>query len=131
MNMQDPISDMINCIRNGQIVKKKKITMYFSKLKISISKVLKEEGYIENFSTIIKNKKKFLEIKLRYFKKKPVIYNINRVSKPSLRIYKNKNNLPKIIAGFGIAIVSTSRGIMTDHNARKYGLGGEIICYVS
>lgn len=131
MNIQDPISDMINRIRNGQIVKKEKINMYSSKLKVSICKVLKEEGYIENFNIVDKNKKKILEIKLRYFKKKPVIYNINRVSKPSLRIYKNKNNLPKIIAGFGIAIISTSRGVMTDHNARKYDLGGEIVCYVS
>ncbi|UDG80487.1 30S ribosomal protein S8 [Candidatus Annandia pinicola] len=131
MNIQDPISDMINHIRNSQIVKKKKITMYSSKLKNSISKILKEEGYIEDFNIINKNKKKILEIKLRYFKNKSVIYNINRVSKPSLRIYKNKNNLPKIIAGLGIAIVSTSKGLMTDHNARKYGLGGEIICYVS
>ncbi|AZP36208.1 30S ribosomal protein S8 [Candidatus Annandia adelgestsuga] len=132
MNIQDPISDMINRISNNQKIKKKKVIMFYSKFKSSISKILKEEGYIEDYNIINKkNKKKILEIKLKYFKKKSVIHNIKRISKPSLRVYKNKKNLPKIISGFGIAIISTSKGVMTDHKARKYGLGGEIICYVS
>ncbi|XZR53119.1 MAG: 30S ribosomal protein S8 [Enterobacteriaceae bacterium] len=128
MSMQDPISDMLTYIRNGQNIKKKKIIIPFSNIKKEISRVLKEEGYIKDYKN--KNKKKNLELILKYFKNKPVIENIKRISKPSLRIYKKKKNLPKVMNYLGIAIISTSKGIMSDSLARKYGIGGEIICYV-
>lgn len=130
MSMQDPVADMLTSIRNGQSANKYSVTIPSSKLKNSIIQLLKKEGYINNYH--IKGTKKLeLEVILKYFEGKSVIEKIERVSRPSLRIYKKKNDLPKVMAGLGIAIISTSHGIMTDHTARKLGLGGEIICYVA
>lgn len=129
--MQDPISDMLTQIRNGQRSNKKIIKFSSCKIKLEISKILKKEGYIKNYKTKIKNKKITLIIKLKYFEKKPVVEYIQRISKPSLRVYKKKHELPKVMSGLGIAIISTSRGIMTDHKARKMNLGGEILCYIA
>lgn len=130
MTMQDPISDMLTCIRNNQIANKHFVEIPFSNIKISIIKVLKNEGYIKQYE-LINEKKIKIRLELKYFNNKPVIEKINRISKPSLRIYKRVNKLPKIMNGLGIAIISTSKGVMTDANARKMGIGGEIICYVS
>lgn len=141
MSMQDPISDLLTRIRNGQQIRSKKVTMYSSKIKLSIVNVLKKEGYIKDYS-LTKDKKPILEIFLKYYKGEPVIKRIFRVSKPSFRIYKNKKNLPKVLGGLGIAIISTSKGVMTDYQARNYalnsheenstkkGLGGEVLCFV-
>jgi small subunit ribosomal protein S8 len=128
--MQDPVADMLTRIRNGQSANKYSVKMPCSKLKSSIVELLKQEGYIKNFN-IQGNNKLEIEVVLKYFKGKSVIETIQRVSRPSLRIYKKKNNLPKVMAGLGIAIISTSKGIMTDRTARRLGLGGEIICYVA
>ncbi|XRX42687.1 MAG: 30S ribosomal protein S8 [Buchnera aphidicola (Eriosoma harunire)] len=130
MSMQDPISDMITRIRNGQIANKILVTMPSSTLKQSISHVLKEEGYILNYVVSISFKKE-LKIYLKYYQGKPVISHFKRVSHPSLRIYKKNMSLPKIMDGLGIAIISTSKGVITDRHARKLGIGGEIICSVS
>lgn len=131
MNIQDPISDMLVQIKNAQKANKKRIKLQSCKIKLKIAKILKKEGYIKEYK-ICNNKKKIeLNIKLKYFNNKPVIEYIKRVSKPSLRIYKKKYELPKVMSGLGIAIISTSKGIMTDHEARKINLGGEILCYVA
>ncbi|MFI4853131.1 MAG: 30S ribosomal protein S8 [Candidatus Makana argininalis] len=130
MSMQDPISDMLTIIRNGQIAKKKEVYVIYSMFKKKIIETLYEEGFIKKYK-IIKNIKIFIKIKLKYFKGKSVIENIKRVSKPSLRVYKKYKKLPKVIYGIGIAIISTSKGIMSDIKARKLSIGGEIICYVS
>ncbi|MBK4775920.1 30S ribosomal protein S8 [Candidatus Pantoea edessiphila] len=130
MSMQDPIADMLTRIRNGQSSRKITIDMSYSKLKLAISKVLKEEGYIKDYK-VVKDSKIALEISLKYFKGKPVLEKIDRVSKPSLRIYRKKNDLPKVMDGMGIAVISTSKGVMTDDMARHMGLGGEIICYIA
>jgi len=128
--MQDPIADMLTRIRNGQSANKYSVIMPASKLKTSIIKVLKKEGYIKNFE--VKGTLKLeLEVFLKYFQGKSVVERIERVSKPSLRVYKKKNQLPQVMAGLGIAIISTSQGVMTDREARKIGLGGEVICYVA
>lgn len=127
--MQDSISDMFTRIKNGHHAKKQKINLPSSKFKIAIANILKKEGYIKHF-TYTKCIKPNLELLLKYFNNKSVITNIKRISKSSIRIYKNKRSLPKIMNGLGIAIISTSKGLMTDKNARKFGLGGEIICYV-
>lgn len=130
MSMQDPISDMLTCIRNGQVSNKLSVTMPASKFKVAISDVLKREGYIKDY--VIKETIKLkLKVILKYFHGKGVIESIQRISRPSLRIYKQKHELPKVMSGLGIAIISTSRGLITDKEARKFGLGGEIICYVS
>lgn len=130
MSMQDPIADMLTRIRNGQAAKKVAVNMPAAKIKVAIAKVLKEQGYIENYS-VYGNIKSILEIKLKYFQGKAVVENIRRISRPSLRIYKKKGALPQVMAGLGIAIISTSKGVMTDHLARQANLGGEIICYVA
>lgn len=130
MSMQDPVSDMLTRIRNGQSANKYSVTMPSSKLKKSIVKLLKQEGYIKDFN-ITGDSKLMLQVILKYFKGKAVVEMIQRISRPSLRIYKKKNNLPKVMAGLGIAVISTSQGIMTDRMARQAGLGGEVICYVS
>ncbi|WP_348769404.1 30S ribosomal protein S8 [Buchnera aphidicola] len=130
MSMQDPVADMLTRIRNGQSANKYSVKIPASKLKYSIIKLLKKEGYINNYNLQGTNKLE-IEVILKYFKGKSVIEKIHRVSRPSLRIYKKKNDLPKVMAGLGIAVISTSQGIMTDHMARKLGLGGEIICYVA
>lgn len=130
MSIQDPISDLLIQIKNGQQSKKKTIELYSCNLKVSIIKIMKQEGYIKNYE-IKKNTKKKIIIFLKYFKKKPVIEYIKRVSKPSLRVYKKKHEIPKVMDGFGVAIISTSKGIMTDKEARKKNIGGEIICYIA
>ena len=128
MSMQDPIADMLTRIRNGQAANKAAVTMPSSKLKVAIANVLKEEGFIEDFKVDTKPE---LELTLKYFQGKAVVESIQRVSRPGLRIYKRKDELPKVMAGLGIAVVSTSKGVMTDRAARQAGLGGEIICYVA
>lgn len=130
MSMQDPISDMLTRIRNGQAASKVSVKMPSSKQKVAIAAVLKAEGYITDF-VVAGDTKPELEVTLKYFEGKKVIDTIKRVSRPGLRIYKGANDLPKVMAGLGIAIVSTSHGVMTDRAARKASIGGEIICYVS
>jgi len=131
MSMSDPIAAMLTIIRNGQMVNKAYVCTDMSKTKQSILSVLKEEGYILDYEIKeIENNKRRLKIKLKYFQGKPVISNIKRVSKPSLRIYRNKSELPKVLGGLGVAIVSTSKGVMTADQARDNNCGGEIICTV-
>ncbi|HHF4805394.1 TPA: 30S ribosomal protein S8 [Haemophilus influenzae] len=130
MSMQDPIADMLTRIRNGQAANKVAINMPSSKLKVAIANVLATEGYIESVK-ILEGAKPELEITLKYFQGKPVVESIQRVSRPGLRIYKRKDELPKVMGGLGVAVISTSKGVMTDRAARQAGLGGEIICYVA
>lgn len=130
MSMQDPIADMFTRIRNGQMANKVTVAMPSSKLRVSIAKVLKDEGYITDFA-VAGDVKPVIEVTLKYFEGKKVIESIERVSRPGLRIYKKKDELPKVMGGLGIAIVSTSKGVMTDRAARKAGMGGEIIGYVA
>ena len=128
--MTDPVADMLTRIRNGQSAGKKFVKQPSSKLKISIAKVLKDEGYIKDFSVEQIASHSEMTIELKYYKGLPVIESINRVSRPGLRIYKSKDELPKVLGGLGIAIVSTSNGVMTDRAARAIGHGGEVICTV-
>ncbi|ANO31931.1 30S ribosomal protein S8 [Vibrio breoganii] len=130
MSMQDPISDMLTRIRNGQAANKVAVKMPSSKLKVAIATLLKNEGYITDFA-VESGAKPELEVTLKYFQAKPVIEQIQRVSRPGLRVYKNKDSIPSVMGGLGIAVVSTSKGLMSDRAARKAGLGGEIICYVA
>ncbi|MBV7300938.1 30S ribosomal protein S8 [Enterovibrio paralichthyis] len=130
MSMQDPISDMLTRIRNGQAATKVAVKMPSSKLKVAIAELLKAEGYVADYA-VSGDVKPELEVTLKYFEAKPVIEQIQRVSRPGLRIYKKKDELPSVMGGLGIAVVSTSKGLMTDRAARKAGLGGEIICYVA
>ena len=131
MSMTDPISDMLTRIRNAQAVSKTQVTMPSSKMKAAIAKVLKEEGYVADFSVSEQNNKSVLTIDLKYYEGKPVIDAISRYSRPGLRAYRGKDKLPKVLGGYGIAIVSTSAGVMTDRAARAAGHGGEVICFVS
>lgn len=131
MSMQDPIADMLTRIRNGQSAEKKTVTMPASKLKTSVAEVLKEEGYITDFQNTELEGKPALQIALKYFEGTPVIEKIERVSRPGLRIYRKKDDLPSVMGGMGIAIISTSKGLMTDRAARQAGHGGEVLCYVS
>ncbi len=128
--MTDPIADMLTRIRNAQAASKFDVTMPSSKLKIAIAKVLLDEGYITKYSADSEIKPT-LTVALKYYEGRPVIETIKRVSRPGLRIYKNKDELPKILNGLGVAIVSTSAGVMTDKQARDSGRGGEILCTVS
>ena len=130
MSMQDPIADMLTRIRNGQAANKVAINMPSSKLKVAIANVLAAEGYIESVK-VLEGAKPELEITLKYFQGKPVVESIQRVSRPGLRIYKRNDELPKVMGGLGVAVISTSKGVMTDRAARQAGLGGEIICYVA
>ncbi|MEM8593959.1 MAG: 30S ribosomal protein S8 [Pseudomonadota bacterium] len=130
MSMQDPIADMLTHIRNGQMAKMKTVTMPSSKVKVAIAKVLKDEGYIESLSEESEGNKKLLTVELRYYEGSAVIESIVRVSRPGLRIYKGKDELPSVNAGLGVSIISTSQGLMTDRAARKVGVGGEVICQV-
>lgn len=130
MSMQDPIADMFTRVRNGQAARKVAVKMPSSKLKVSIAELLKAEGYITDYS-VVGDVKKELEITLKYFQGNEVIDSIQRVSRPGLRVYKGRTELPKVLGGLGVAIVSTSKGIMTDRAARKAGMGGEIIGYVA
>jgi small subunit ribosomal protein S8 len=127
--MQDPLADMLTRIRNAQMIGKTSVVMPSSKLKKSVAQVLKDEGYIAAFS-ISEGVKAQLTVELRYFEGKPVIAQLDRVSRPGLRSYVNKNDLPSVRGGLGIAIVSTSKGVMTDRAARAAGVGGEVLCTV-
>ncbi len=131
MSMQDPIGDMLTCIRNSQLVKKIFLYVYYSKFKESIIKIIFQEGFIKSYKTIINNGKKRILINLKYFSGVPVISKIIRVSTPGLRVYKCFNKIPKFMSGFGLVILTTSKGVMSDKEARFKKLGGEIICYIS
>ncbi len=131
MSMSDPIADMLTRIRNAQMVGKTTVMMPSSKLKTSIAQVLQDEGYIDGFARRESSGKAELEINLKYYAGAPVIEKIERVSRPGLRIYKACEDLPKVMNGLGVAIVSTSRGVMTDRKARATGVGGEVLCIVA
>ncbi len=131
MSMTDPIADMLTRIRNAQQAKKTSVSMPSSKVKISIAKVLQDEGYVSAHNITDVDGKAVLTITLKYFEGKSVISAIDRVSRPGLRVYKSANDLPKVIAGLGVAIISTSQGVMTDRKARALGQGGEVLCAVS
>jgi small subunit ribosomal protein S8 len=131
MSMSDPIADMLTRIRNAQMIEHATVLMPSSKVKLAIAKVLKDEGYIDAFKVTGEEQKPVLEIALRYYAGKPVIEKIERISKPGLRIYKSKDEIPRVMNGLGIAIVSTSRGVMTDRAARATGVGGEVLCIVA
>ena len=131
MSMQDPIADMLTRIRNGQSAGKKVVSMPSSRLKLSIAEVLKKEGYISKFDKLENAGKPELSIELKYHQGQPVIDMIKRVSRPGLRIYKKSTELPRVLDGLGVAIVSTSKGVMTERAARKQGHGGEVLCLVS
>ena len=130
MSMQDPLSDMLTRIRNAQMAGKTLVDMPGSKLKSAVAKVLQEEGYIESFEARVDGSKPRLALKLRYYQGKPVIAEIDRFSRPGLRRYAGKDELPSVRGGLGIAIVSTSQGVMTDRAARAAGVGGEVLCTV-
>ncbi|SBS29437.1 30S ribosomal protein S8 [Marinomonas aquimarina] len=129
MSMQDTLADMITRIRNAQLAAKTTVSMPSSKMKVSVANVLREEGYVTDYS-VEEGAKPTLTIELKYFEGKPVIEEIKRVSRPSLRQYKASADLPKVEAGLGVAIISTSKGLMTDRAARAAGIGGEVICTV-
>ncbi len=131
MSMTDPIADMLTRIRNAQMVERATVEMPSSKVKVAIAKVLKDEGYIDGFKVGGEEAKPVLEIALRYYAGRPVIEKLERISKPGLRIYKGKDEIPRVMNGLGIAIVSTSRGVMTDRAARASGVGGEVLCYIA
>ena len=128
--MTDPIADMLTRIRNGLAAGKTEVNMPHSKLKVSIAAVLKSEGYISDYADAEVDGKPALNVQLKYHQGKPVIDKMKRVSRPGLRIYKSNDELPKVMGGLGIAIVSTSQGVMTDRAARKAGHGGEVLCTV-
>jgi small subunit ribosomal protein S8 len=131
MSMSDPIADMLTRIRNAQMVGHQEVRMPASKLKSSIASVLKDEGYIEDFTQRDKDGKSELVVSLKYYAGRPVIEKLERISKPGLRVYKGRDSLPKVMNGLGIAILSTSRGVMTDSKARATGVGGEVLCIVA
>jgi small subunit ribosomal protein S8 len=130
MSMQDPIADMLTRIRNAQAIGGTNVEMPCSTLKLAILEVLQSEGFIDGFEMIATDGKKDINVTLRYYQGRPVIEKIKRISRPGLRIYKRSNELPRILAGMGIAIISTSKGIMTDRAARAQKLGGEVLCSV-
>jgi len=131
MSMSDPIADMLTRIRNAQAARKPGVSMPMTKLKIAIAEVLKTEGYISDYKTEEVDNKKQLILSLKYYHDKPVIENIRRISRPGLRVYRDKNKLPQVMGGMGIAIISTSKGIMSDRAARLLGEGGELLCTVN
>ena len=131
MSMTDPVADMLTRIRNAQAARKARVVMPGSRLKSAVAEVLRDEGYILGFSEHQDGPKKSLEIELKYFQGTPVIERIQRVSRPGLRIYKGGGALPRVDGGLGVAIVSTSRGVMSDRAARSAGIGGEVLCYVA
>ena len=130
ISLQDPIADMLTRIRNGQARSKREVSMPSSKLKVAIAEVLLKEGYIANFKTN-EELKKTLTIELKYFEGKPVIEMLQRFSLPSLRRYRSKNDIPKVLGGMGTAIISTSKGVMTDKTAKEQGVGAEVLCIVA
>lgn len=131
MSMTDPIADMLTRIRNAQQANKVDVSMPSSKVKVSIAEVLKDEGYVSAFNVNEVEGKATLTVTLKYFEGKAVISEINRVSRPGLRVYKSANELPRVVGGLGVAIVSTSKGVMADRKARALGQGGEVLCAVS
>jgi small subunit ribosomal protein S8 len=131
MSMSDPISDMLTRIRNGQNARKESIEAPASKVKEAVAKVLLDEGYILSFKIVGEGSEKNIFIELKYFEGNPVIEKIQRYSKPGLRVYRGKEDLPKVLGGLGVAIVSTSAGVMSDRQAREKGIGGEVLCIVS
>jgi len=131
MSMSDPISDMLTRIRNAQLAEKTMVAMPSSKIKAAIAKVLQDEGFVEGFKVVTNDGKPMLEIGLKYYADRPVIEKIQRVSRPGLRVYKGSEDIPRVMNGLGIAIVSTSKGLMTDRKARANGIGGEVLCIVA
>ena len=131
MSMSDPIADMLTRIRNGQMRNKVSVSMPSSKIKQAIASVLKDEGYIEGFNVAVVLGKPTLNVDLKYYAGQPVIEQIKRISKPGLRIYKDSENLPKVMNGLGVAILTTSKGVMTDIKEKAAGIGGEVLCYVA
>jgi small subunit ribosomal protein S8 len=131
MSMSDPIADMLIRIRNAQMVGHAEAVMPASRLKAAIAKVLKDEGYIEDFALRENGARKELAIGLKYYAGRPVIERLERVSKPGLRVYKGRDDIPRVMNGLGVAILSTSRGVMTDRKARADGVGGEVLCIVA
>ena len=131
MSMHDPIADMLTRIRNAQLVGHAEVVMPASRLKASIAKVLKDEGYVEDFALRDNGDKKQLAIALKYYAGRPVIERLERVSRPGLRVYKGRDDIPRVMNGLGVAILSTSRGVMTDRKARADGVGGEVLCIVA
>jgi small subunit ribosomal protein S8 len=132
MSMTDPIADFLTRIRNGQRAGKPEVAMPSSRLKLALAKVLKDEGYIDDFSAASSESgKSTLTVRLKYYQGRPVIDRLERVSRPGLRVYKGKDELPKILGGMGVAIISTSNGVMSDREARAGGHGGEVLCIVS
>ena len=131
MSMTDPIADMLTRIRNAQMVEKASVTMPSSKLKVSIAEVLKDEGYIGDYVVRENDGKAKLDIALKYYAGRPVIVRIERVSTPGLRVYKGKDELPRVLNGLGVAIVSTPKGVMSDRKARASNVGGEVLCIVA
>ena len=128
--MSDPVADMLTRIRNGQRADKASVSVPLSKFKVSIASVLKEEGYVQDYTIAGEGVTKQLVIDLKYYMGRPVIDKIKKISRPGLRIYKSAEQLPRVIGGMGIAIISTSKGVMTDRTAREHGQGGEVICTV-
>ena len=131
MSMTDPVADMLTRIRNAQMAEKQSVSMPSSKLKVAIAKVLKDEGYIDDFAIRESGAKPELDLALKYYAGRPVIERIERVSKPGLRVYKGKDDLPRVMNGLGVAIVSTPKGVMTDRRARAGNMGGEVLCIVA
>ena len=131
MSMTDPIADFLTRIRNGQAAGKSEVSMPSSKIKLAMAQVLKDQGYIDEFDVSTEDGKSSLRISLKYYQGRPVIDRIERVSKTGLRVYRGKDELPAILGGLGVAIISTSRGVMTDREARAAGHGGEVLCIVS
>lgn len=131
MSMSDPIADMLTRIRNGQSAEKQTVAMPSSTVKVSIAQVLKAEGYIEDFAVRDEAGKPVLDVRLKYYAGRPVIEKIERISRPGLRVYRGRDDLPKVMNGLGVAIVSTSKGVMTDRAARTTGVGGEVLCVVA
>lgn len=131
MSMTDPIADMLTRIRNGQKARKVTVAMPSSTAKVAVAKVLKDEGYITDYKTEDSGAKAELTVELKYYEGTPVIERVQRVSKPGLRVYRGKEDLPKVLGGLGVAIVSTSAGVMSDRQAREQGIGGEVLCVVS
>jgi small subunit ribosomal protein S8 len=131
MSMSDPIADMLTRIRNAQMVQKPIVAMPASKLKVAIAQVLKDEGYIDGYLVKAEGAKQELLVSLKYYAGRPVIERIERVSRPGLRVYKGRHNIPNVMNGLGVAIVTTPKGVMTDRKARQVGIGGEVLCYVA
>ena len=131
MSMSDPIADMLTRIRNAQVVNKTNVVMPSSKIKVAIARVLKDEGYIEDFVVADATGKPELKIGLKYYAGRPVIERIERVSRPGLRVYRGKGDIPTVMNGLGVTIISTPKGVMTDRKARATGTGGEVLCYVA